>query len=272
MFGVYCYGGVQPTPRGDAMNLRLVAALFFGVALCAPAIAQDASPAASPGQPHSSPPAGGWQGRRGGGWGMGMGQGRGVLGTVTEAASDHFMVKTDAGEMYTVHFSANTRIVKAAERRRNGGEESNEGGGSPPQPLKASDIKIGDAITAGGEIDTAGKSVGAVFIALLDPEQASRMREMQANFGKTWLMGKVTALDGVKVTLQGGPGDAVHSFVADEDTTFRKRREPITLADVQVGDMVRVEGALKDGVFVAKSVAVMGVQGGPSRSPADSPE
>jgi Domain of unknown function (DUF5666) len=200
-----------------------------------------------------------------------MGQGRGVFGTVTEAAADHFTVKTDAGDLYTIHFSANTRIVKAPERQRNGGGSQGEGAGSPPQPLKASEIKVGDAITAGGEIDTAAKSVGAVFIALLDPEQASRLREMQANFGKTWLMGKVTAVDGVKVTLQGGPGNGVHSFVADEDTTFRRRREPITLADVQVGDMVRVEGALKDGGFVAKSVAVMGMQGGPPRQPADEP-
>ena len=39
---------------------------------------------------------------------------------------------------------------------------------------------------------------------------------------------------------------------------FRKRRDPITLADIQVGDMVRAEGAVKDGTFVATSVAVMG--------------
>jgi hypothetical protein len=56
--------------------------------------------------------------------------------------------------------------------------------------------------------------------------------------------------------------NAAHAFVADEETTFRKRREPITLADVQVGDSVRVEGAMKDGVFVAASVAVMGMQQG----------
>ena len=45
-----------------------------------------------------------------------------------------------------------------------------------------------------------------------------------------------------KVTLQGGPDNAAHTFVADENTTFRKRRDPITLGDIQVGDMVRVEG------------------------------
>lgn len=253
------------------MNPRLAASISLAVALSAPAIAQDASPAPSH-EPGQSPSAqgGGWQGRRGGGWGMGMGQGRGVFGAVTEAAADHFTVKTDEGEVYTIHFSANTRIVKAPQRRRDR-EEAGSEGGSPPQLLKATDIKVGDAITAGGDVDTAGRSVGAVFIALLDPEQASRIREMQANFGKTWLTGKVTAMDGAKVTLQGGPGDAVHSFVADEDTTFRKRREPITLADVQVGDMLRVEGAVKDGAFVARSVAVMGGQGGPPRPPTDRP-
>jgi hypothetical protein len=50
---------------------------------------------------------------------------------------------------------------------------------------------------------------------------------------------------------------------------FRKRRDPITLADVQVGDMVRVEGTIKDGVFVATNVAVMSPppNGGPDRGP-----
>jgi len=80
---------------------------------------------------------------------------------------------------------------------------------------------------------------------------------MQANYGKTWLAGKVTAIDGVKVTLLGINDHIAHTFAADENTTFRKRREPITLADIQVGDTVRVEGAAKDGIFLATSVAAM---------------
>ena len=90
---------------------------------------------------------------------------------------------------------------------------------------------------------------------------------MEANYGKTWLMGRVTAINEVKVSLEGGPDRAAHTFVADENTTFRKRRDPITLADVQVGDMVRAEGAVKDGAFVATTVAVMSPppNGGPNR-------
>ena len=93
----------------------------------------------------------------------------------------------------------------------------------------------------------------------LDSERAKQMREMQANYGKTWFMGKVTAIDGVKVTLLGSIDSVAHILVADENTTFRKRREPVTLADVQVGDMVRAEGAVKDGIFVATAVNVMAI-------------
>ena len=205
-----------------------------------------------------------------------MGMGRGLTGTVTEAAADHYTIKTDAGETYTVHFSANTRILKMGVGMRGRGEHGQAGqtgqggeggergqgmgagGGNPPQPIKPADIKVGDAIAAMGEIDAAAKSVGATMILQIDPERAKQMREMQANYGKTWLMGKVTAIDGVKVTLTGGVDNASHAFVADENTTFRKRRDPITLGDIQVGDMVRVEGAVKDGAFVATAVNAMG--------------
>ena len=69
-------------------------------------------------------------------------------------------------------------------------------------------------------------------------------------------------MDGVKVTIMGSVDNAAHSFVADENTSFRKRREPITLADLQVGDTVRVEGAMKDGVFLATTVNAMGAPPG----------
>jgi hypothetical protein len=198
------------------------------------------------------------------------------MGTVTEVAADHYTVKTDAGDLYTIRFSANTRIMKGGGGggMRRGGQDEGGPPPNPPEQIKATDIKVGDAIAANGEVDATAKSVGAVVVFQIDPERAKQMREMQANFGKTWLMGKVTAINELKVTLQGGPGDESHTFVADENTTFRKRRDPVTLADIQVGDMVRVEGALKDGNFIAKSVAVMGpppqrgMQQGGSNAPA----
>ena len=203
--------------------------------------------------------------------------GRGVAGTVTEVAADHYTIKSFTGETYTIHYSANTRMMKqpaGGRGGRGGGMEDGggngggggqwrrgEGGGNPPQQIKATDIKVGDSIAAMGDVDASAKSVGATGVMLLDPERAKQMAQMEADYGKTWLMGKVTAIAETKVTVTGGPDDTAHTFVADENTTFRKRRDPITLVDVQVGDMVRVEGAVKNGVFTATTVNDMGVPG-----------
>jgi hypothetical protein len=257
------------------MKLCTLYAILIGLAIAIAASAQDATtpaPAApQPGQNAGTGSQGGWQGGQRG-WGAGGGMGRGLMGTVTEVAADHYTIKNDAGESYTVHFNANTRIMKqqarpqGAEAARGGGGQAGQGGGqgggwgggNPPAQLKPADIKVGDTIAAMGEVDAAAKSVGATVVMEIDPERARQMHEMQANYGKTWLLGKVTAIDGVKVTLMGAIDNAPHTFVADENTTFRKRREPITLADIQVGDSIRVDGAMKDGAFVATGVSAMG--------------
>jgi hypothetical protein len=277
------------------MKVLSVATGLFGLSIFAStgvyALAQAAPQAAGQNSPGQAAPSAGGQaesgngqeGQRGGGrgsWGGGMGAGRGLMGTVTESAADHYTIKTDTGDSYTIHFSANTRIMKmpaggrgpgggGGARGEGGGAGRGEGagggggyGGNPPVTLKPTDIKVGDAIMAGGDIDAQAKSVGAMMIMQIDPERAKQMREMQANYGKTWLAGKVTAIDGAKVTLTGSVDNVAHTFMADENTTFRKRRDPITLADIQVGDSVRVDGAVKDGSFLATTVNAMGAPQG----------
>lgn len=257
------------------MNVRILSAILLGLALSSSAIAQDAAPPAQRA-------GGGGGGQRG----FGAMLGRGVTGTVTDITADHYTIKTQTGETYTVHYSANTRFMKQAAGTGTGAQGNGQGfgrgqrnrdsapgsaqdsaqgngqgrgmmGGSPPQPIKATDIKVGDAIAAMGEVDSAAKSIGAMAVLQLDPERAKQMQQMQANYGKTWLLGKVTAINEVQVTLQGSVDNAPHTFVADENTTFRDRNNPITLADIHADDMVRVEGALKDGVFTATAVNVM---------------
>lgn len=246
------------------MKARLSLAILLAVALYVPALAQDQN---SPQDQNTAPPAGqssGGYGRRGGGFGgMGM-MGRGITGTVTEAAAGHFTVKTFQGDTYTVHFSDNTRFMKMQGGMGGGGGMGRRGmGGNPPEPIKAADIKTGDAIAARGEVDASAKTVGAVGIMLLDPQVAQRIQQMAADYGKTWLMGRVTAVDGTNVTLMGAQDNASHSFVVNENTEFRERRNPITLADVKVGDVIRVQGAISNGTFTASAVNVMRMpQGG----------
>ena len=274
------------------MSNRALFAIFFAMLIAPAARSQD--PNGAPASPQGD--QGGYRQRglgRGFGSGMGVGGvagGRGVMGTVTETASDHFVVKGEDGQTYTVHFSVNTRMMKQPvggrgfgafsggmvrgdgqqPRGQGGGQGNGQGAGqngggrrsggdfTPPEPIKATDIKVGDAIGAMGEMDQSAKSIGAVAVVLLDPETAKRMEEMRANYGKTWLQGKVNSIDGVKVSLIGVIDNAARSFVADENTTFRKFRDPITLADISVGDMLRAEGTIKDGVFTATTVNVMG--------------
>ena len=194
--------------------------------------------------------------------------GRGVAGTVSEVTADHYTIKTLTGETYTIHFSANTRVVMQPAQR------SAEAMRVPPQEIKPTDIRVGDVIMANGDVDATAKSVGALAVVKIDPERAREMREMQANFGKTWLVGRVTAVNDTKVTLHSPVDDADHTFMADENTTFRKRREPVTLADIEVGSSVRVEGKVKEGVFVASAVNVGGppATGGPAQREGPPPQ
>ena len=270
------------------MNLRHLTSIVIALGLAATTMAQDANPASSSGQNTEIRRRAGVGGGMGG---MGAGfAGRGVEGTVTEAGADHFTIKTYAGESYTVHFSANTRFLKqpagmgaglgqgqrggqgqgggqaqgagqgqgGGRGNLQGGAGSGAGGGMRAQlQIKATEIKVGDAIAASGEIDTAAKSVGAVIVMQIDPARAKEMQQLEANYGKTWLQGKVTAIDEVKVTLLGVIDNAPHTFLADENTVFRKIRDPVTLADIQVGDSIRVEGATNNGTFTATMVNVM---------------
>jgi hypothetical protein len=237
--------------------VRFISAFVLAVATIAAASAQDQTPAPTAPAPPGGQNAGGGDSQRGGRGRFGGGMGGGLMGTVTAAAADQYTIKTDAGDVYTVHLSADTRIVKMPAFQRREGGQGRGMGGNPPQQLKPTDIKIGDVIQVRGQVDEAAKSVPAMLVVQLDPERVAQMREMNANFGKTWLMGRVTAINETKITLTGSLDNAPHSFFADENTTFRQRRDPITLADIQVGDMVRADGAVKDGVFTATTVNSM---------------
>jgi hypothetical protein len=267
-FPVYRVRPCLPAPLEYDMKFRSLSALTIALVFAAGAIAQDSGSAAPAGQNSGQGQGGGYGRRGGGGFGGGM-MGRGTTGTVTEVAADHYTIKTETGDIYTVKITSSTRIVKQPAGMGTRGQGGGPGGGggqgmgrgNPPQEIKASDIKVGDMIRASGDVDATAKSVSASNVMQFDPATVQQMREMQANFGKTWLMGKVTAIDGTKITLTGSVDSAAHTFVADENTSFRKRRDPVTLADIQVGDTVRVDGALKDGVFTATAVNVMGGEG-----------
>jgi hypothetical protein len=188
-----------------------------------------------------------------------------VRGTVTATAADHLTVKTEAGEIYQVALSANTRLTRDR------------------QPVKVADIKVGDGVGAMGVLDAGTKTVHAVFVGVMDAEQVKKARE---GMGKVYITGKVTAvdMDGLKLTVmrpdgvsqvigvddgtsfkRGGRGMAAMvsgSGVVDASTAGGRGAgggggESITFADVKVGDGVAGRGELKNGLFVPTELGVM---------------
>jgi hypothetical protein len=218
-----------------------LAGLAVCLAMVSPgAMAQDAVPQQN-GQ-------GQGQGRgegRGQGGGMFMGAGmNGGGGTVTAISGSEISIKNEQGETYKIETGANTHFRKDREE------------------AKISDIHVGDVVMAAGNLDDQAKTIGAVFVVVLTPEQAARMQQMRASFGKTWTTGKITAMNTDALTVTVERPDKVTQVVAvDENTTFHKRGEDITFPDIRVGDMVRAEGALQGANFLAKSLMVMAPRG-----------
>ena len=71
-----------------------------------------------------------------------------------------------------------------------------------------------------GVLDPATKSVHAVFVGVVDAEQLKKARE---NMGKTYITGKVTAIDmdALKVTVQR-PDGVTQVIGVDEQTSFKR--------------------------------------------------
>jgi hypothetical protein len=176
-----------------------------------------------------------------------MGFGRGVGGTVTAISGTTLAIKTEEGDSYQIFTSVNTRIMKQRE------------------PVKLADIHVGDLVMAGGQSDPKAKTLGAVFVAVLSPEQAAQAKKMREDFGKTWTGGVVTTIKDLDITIKRMDG-VTQTVTVDENTSFKKRRDSITLADIQVGDRLTAQGALKGVNFVATSVNVR-PPGGEGREP-----
>ena len=99
------------------MKSRLLPIIVFSLALGFTGV-QYANATSAPAQDSGNGAGAGGYGQRngrggfGGGLGMGIAGSSGIMGTVTEVAADHYTVKSENGEIYTIHFSANTRITK----------------------------------------------------------------------------------------------------------------------------------------------------------------
>jgi hypothetical protein len=145
--------------------------------------------------------------------------------------------------------------------------------------VKITDLKVGDGVVAAGNLDAPNKTLHAAFVMATD---AAQLKAMKENLGKTYILGKVTAIDAdnAKMTVQRLDGVS-QTIGFDETTSFKRGRigrgmgmgdagtsagnaaaapaptaESITLADIKVGDNVSGTGSVKSGVFVPAQLTV----------------
>jgi len=176
----------------------------------------------------------------------GEGRFQGVAGTITAIDKNQISLKPLDGNAVTVKVSADTRYRK------------------DKQPASLTDFKVGDTVMVGG--DPAGDDAwNARFVAL----RSSARLDMREAMGKRIIAGEIKGIDGTRLTILRVDGET-QTIDVDENTSFRKQNESITLADFKPGDHVFGRGELKNGTFVAAVLNAgdpqqMRMQGSPDR-------
>jgi hypothetical protein len=182
-----------------------------------------------------------------------------VAGEVTAVSGATLTVKTEDGGSMQIVTTDNTRVMKGR-----------------GVTVKVGDLKVGDGVTAAGILDAPNKTLHAAIVFAMD---AAQVKEMKENLGKTYIVGRVTAidLDDAKMTVER-PDHVAQTIGFDEGTSFKKGGrgvrmggavgsgatpagetggESITLADIKVGESVRGTGSVKGGIFVPTELVVM---------------
>lgn len=173
------------------------------------------------------------------GGGMMM-MGGGNAGQITAIEGENITVKTMMGATVTLHTSSATRFF-----------------GKDRSPIALKDLKVGDYVAGAGPPAQEGGPVEARFVAALDDAMVQRIRDFQANLGKTVIAGEIKAIDETRLTIARPDGQTQQIELDETSSLKRGRDESITLADVKVGDRVFGQGELKNGAFVPHELRVM---------------
>lgn len=182
-----------------------------------------------------------------------------VVGKVSAVSKDSVtVVPIKGGDPVVIKAGDNTRIMKDR------------------QPAALDQIKADDTVFARGKLD--GNTLQAVMISVLNPEMAQRIQQgggvvmgfgaggpgagrMQFNpddWGKTFIAGRVKAINETTLTIASPDNQRTLNIDVDENTSFKKGHESITLADVKTDDFVFGPGEVKNNIFVAKELRVGG--------------
>ncbi len=229
--------------------MRVKQSLFWGLGpwilglllAATPGLAQQ--PASSPGQgQEATPPAGAGRMQR-----PNEGGGRPVFGKITAIKEGALELATPDGGILTVTITDKTQYHK------------------DQQAVKLADFKVGEMVFIRAEGDgyqnlTALLVAGRTGNAPGGPGRSGPGGGMMmggGELGKDFVFGEVKSVDAPKITVLR-PDNVTQTLELNEETSLRKGRESVTMADIQPGDHVFVRGGVQNNSFVPKMVMVIG--------------
>jgi hypothetical protein len=139
------------------------------------------------------------------------------------------------------------------------------------QPAKRTDFKVGDIIIVRGE-ENPDHTWTAQAVAARSrngpngpngrggpggPGGAGGRFAQTGTLGKDYVAGEIKSIDAPKLSVLRSD-NVTQELELNEDTSLRKGRDSITMADIQVGDHLLARGGVENNVFVPKTVVVIG--------------
>jgi hypothetical protein len=134
------------------------------------------------------------------------------------------------------------------------------------QPAKAADFKVGDVVMVRGD-QNPDHSITAKLIGGRTPGAGGGPGAAGGGvffggggtLGKDYVLGQVKSIDPPRLTVLRSD-NVTQTLELNEETTLRRGRDSITMADIQVGDHLVAHGAVQNNVFVPKGVVVMNAE------------
>lgn len=172
----------------------------------------------------------------------------GLFGKLTAVHDQSIEITGSSGDAVTVKISGSTQFRKEGEA------------------AKLSDFKVGDMMFVRGA-ENADHTWSAEMIGtrpnggLGGGPQGGRGGPGGGRpagvLGQDYVFGEVKAIGAPKLTILR-PDNVTQTVELNEDTSLRKGRDSITMADIQVGDHIMVRGGMQANAFQPKSVMVIG--------------
>ena len=153
----------------------------------------------------------------------------GVAGTITTIDAHAITLKTRDGQTAQVAIDDKTQYRKGREA------------------AILADFKVGDMVFVRGE--KTGENAWQAAVVGARGQGAGSGGNFAEGMGKRFISGEIKSIDGTQLTILRLDG-VTQKISVDEDTSFRKNGESVTLADLKPGDHVFGRGEIKNGAFV----------------------